>query len=129
MSKDYISRNLGGEGYSWTLDFVVFRDTKEGGTMERWIHWVIQYKKPNQKEGLLMALNLLQKWIIRSKEQRDDKPLNWSVGLVGKRVMGKYDGIYRIRHRFQNRRILRIKDPIKIFIEGYGPDTLEALEH
>lgn len=126
MAYSFIVKDIGGAGKEWSLDFSVLRDCIDNG-----FHRCIYYQAETEEEGLIKALDILKRSIIRTKEHKQNKPLTLSVLIIAKKIKEDkgefFDELYRIKTIFENQRLLCIKNPEKIFVKGYGSEALKQL--
>lgn len=86
---------------------------------------LIEFEAENDNDAKLKIINICKKIVSRTHK------LKWNyfivlavpysdIGFDGNRMI-------RIKIRYSNKRILRVKNPDKILVQGYGPEALKKI--
>lgn len=129
MSTERHIPHLGGEGEEWNFWFSVssFASAKEYG---RFYFWNVDFRARDDKEAKAKVLKILKQKVGRLKSMRN-RVLG---GMAAPRLLvdgkGGCDGDRMIRVRFSysySKKLLRVRDPNRVLVQGHGPEALEEL--
>lgn len=116
--------NAGGKGREWYL-IVHVVDEK----YERSATYSITFKAENTKEAKFKILGFLKKTLTRIGSMKNKFLIAHAVplGVVDGRKVYFGDEMLRPKRAYCNRKILGIKNPDRVFVQGAGPEVLKNL--
>lgn len=117
---------LGGEGELWS---VIYSIQDVNNDDYRGIRGSIEFMAKDDAEAKNKILNYFKKVVASMRKTRGRFLMIQAVPLMrdGERFVGDGNRMLRNKHRYSDKRLLRMKDPDKVFVQGYGPEAQEKL--
>jgi hypothetical protein len=121
----YRKKDYGGTGRKWVFEYII-SDRCEFGCM---IIRHCKFRAADAAEAKRKILAILKRAIASTKDV--GRKTICDMALPSEPAAGQNavfaEEMIRLKDRYGNRRLLRIKDPEKVLVQGYGPKTLEEL--
>jgi hypothetical protein len=123
-------RDTGGEGRRrWALTYTIF-DLSEDPTSSD-LNTSIMFQARNNEEAKRKILKFLQRAVASMKPAKDKVLVLADLALPldprkGESICRAED-IIRLKHGWDNMRLLRVKNPNAVLVQGYGPEALKRL--
>jgi hypothetical protein len=112
----------------WSYCFICWPSTLEGAPKIRHHSiYSVKFTAKNKRAARLRILELYKTSIRRLKTCKGRFPQIQAGRCIGDTNDIDSKTLVRIRHRYSNRRVLRVKEPDKAFVYGYGAEAVEEL--
>jgi hypothetical protein len=116
MRTKFIKKDLGGAGEVWVAGFELWQHGMEPYIVRE---YEVSFRARNDSEAKAKIVEFAQKVLGRTKKKnRGIGVLAWPEDQKTRQLIG--DRLIRIKYRFRNRNILRVKNPDVALVQGYG---------
>lgn len=124
MAQTFKRIDLGGEGREWGLLYSISK-LKDDEDKKYPLLRVIIFRVQTIEEAKATVLNLLKRAYrgVRNTRNKILTAQAMPYGIENGQRVGYGDEMLRPKFKYSNKRILRIKNPNMVLVQGYGAET------